>query len=232
MIKDILRKQSVEGLSNLDVLIAVHVTVGNDVETISKHMDISLIRVTQRVAYLQSEGILSEDSVIIPPIKSSSTERLAKVVTDSIRQTTPKKSRVRVKTKSKVRSSNNNKSPLEVDVNDWSPTHLLKYFEILWCEQSWKTPPPSWGVKDRMNAKRVLETYQGQCKALIDYMFNNWSILQTQFNIQGLPSISILWGFRNSIAPQAFGDVSSTKKSWGSSHDKEQNRNEGEETGW
>lgn len=225
-VKKILLQQSQDDLSNEDTLIAIHLFHGHSHKIIAECMGISVVRVSHRVAFLKQESLLEKPA----PITNSS--KLESVITNTLKATAPKTKRKAVNTKRAT--ANKSKSPLEVDVNDWSPTHLLKYFEIRWCEQSWKTPPPRWQAKDRMNAKRVLETYSDNVKTLIDYLFDHWSSLQTQFKITGLPNISILWGFRNSIAPLAFGDVSSqsTSKSWGSSHDSSQERDDGDELGW
>ena len=188
MIEHLLKNPS--DLSSEDLLIAMHLFYGHSVERIAEERDISVVRASHRIAFIEKEsGALPE----VPPvteIDTSSTNRLSSIVDDALKATQPKKPRRAVKTKPQRSTTNNRKSPLEVEVSQWSPTHLLKYFEIRWCEQSWKTPPPRWSAKDRANAKRILETYTESVKPLIDYLFDHWSSLQGQFKITGLPNIS------------------------------------------
>ena len=226
--KAFLSKQSEEALTDHQMLCGVHYLLGHNIATTSEMMDVSEAKVRSTLMYLKTENLLD---VEIEPVKSQSRDRLASFVQQTVKRTAPTKKRQAVKTKRP--KQNNRKSPMEVPVADWTSTHFLKYFEICWCEQGWKTPPPRWAVKDRTNGKLVVETYGAQTRKLVDYLFENWPKLQAQLNIQGLPSVSILWGFRNSIAPQAFGDVGgTTPKTWGSSHDTNESREDGDEIGW
>jgi hypothetical protein len=227
-LRDFLSKQSVEALSDHQVLCGVHYLLGHNIAATSEMMDIGESKVRATLMYLKTENLLD---VAIEPVGNVSRDRLSSFVQNAVTQATPTKRRKAVKAKRPTQ--NNRKGPLDVSVSDWTSSHFLKYFEICWCEQGWKTPPPRWGVKDRANGKRVVETYGAETRKLVDYVFENWKALQAQFNIQGLPSVSILWGFRNSIAPQAFGDVGGTApKSWGTSHDADSDRNDGDEIGW
>lgn len=125
------------------------------------------------------------------------------------------------------------KSAVEIDSADWDSRHVAQYFEIIWCEQGWRTAPPTLQAKDRANIKRLFDEYGKDIKQYIDYVFGNWKALAAKANITGLPNISILWGFRNSFAPLAFGDTAlSGSKSWGTSHDQSQSRDSGDEIGW
>jgi hypothetical protein len=231
-VKDFLSKQSNEALSCSQMLVGVHLILGHSVDVISEQTDISRVKVSQIASFLQAEGLL-EITLNVEPIKQQSASRLGSFVETTLNNTKPKTARKAINTKPRPKATNlKSKSPLEINVDQWLPKHVLDYFTILWCEQGWKTPPPRWQVKDRANAKRLQETYGEDIKKIIDFLFSNWSNLQSQFNIQGLPSISILWGFRDSIVPQALGDATGSKKNWGSSHDNSQDRDDGDEVGW
>ena len=230
-IASFLSKQAPEALSCTQVLVGVHLLLGHSYDKIAEETDISKIKVSQIASYLTSEGLIE---VKIEPIKKSSSDRLGAFVQTTINSTKPKTARKAANTKPKPKRATNlrNMSPTELAVPDWLPKHVLDYFTIRWCEQSWKTPPPKWQAKDRANAKRLKETYGDDIKKIIDFLFDNWANLKTKFNIDGLPSISILWGFRNSIVPLALGDATENSKSWGSSHDETQSRDDGDELGW
>jgi len=230
-ILDLLSKQGDEAISSQDMLIAVHALLGNTPQQTSEQMDISLFKVTKALNLLHSEGLLDVAPVAVAPIQRPT--RLSATIDSALKATAPKKKRRAVKTKPRAKVSNTHQSPLEVAPTDWAPTHVLKYFEIRWCEQGWKTPPPRWQAKDRMNAKRFFEEYSGDSRKIIDYLFDHWTALQGRFNIQGLPSMGIMWGFRSSIVPLALGDVSTAQtKQWGSTHDSSANRDDGDEVGW
>lgn len=226
-----LQKQSTEALSCTQVLVGVHLILGHPIEKIAEDTDISKIKVSQIASFLQSENLID---LAIEPITKSSTGRLSSFVEATIQSTQPKTARkAQARPKTKRKSTNTrNMSPTELEVSEWMPKHVLDYFTIRWCEQSWKTPPPRWQAKDRANAKRLQEDYAESIKKIIDFIFDNWPNLKAKFNIEGLPSISILWGFRNSIVPLALGDATENAKSWGSSHDTNQDRDDGDELGW
>lgn len=231
-IVELLSKQADESITSQDTLIGVHALLGHTPQQTSDQMDISLFKVTKALNFLRNEGLLDGEAQPVAPIQR--TTRLSATIDTALKATAPKKKRVAVKTKPRAKVSNAHQSPLEIATTDWAPTHVLKYFEIRWCEQGWKTPPPRWQAKDRMNAKRFFEEYSGDSRKIVDYLFDHWTTLQQRFNIQGLPSMGILWGFRASFVPLALGDVSATTqtKQWGTTHNSTADREDGDEVGW
>jgi hypothetical protein len=236
-------------ITNQQLLVLLHTKVlkHTDQQTMA-YLDISYMTLKREVSFLERENVyglleslgtdyepstdvVTTESKPRPAVRvdTSGAVALAEIVGNVPRSKTARKA----VTKAPKRSSKKAFSPLEVDVKDWEAIHVKRYYEIRWCEGSWKTPMPSWQAKDKANATRILQEYKENTRMVIDYVFDNWESLRTRFNIQGLPSMSIIWGFRNSIAPLAFGDVSVTNsKTWGSSHDSKDERDDGDEVGW
>jgi hypothetical protein len=122
--------------------------------------------------------------------------------------------------------------PTETDPSEWATRHLLDFFTILWFENGYKMSVPKWQPKDRANAKRLLGEYGSGIKDYMQFSFKNWKPLSTKLRIDGLPSLSILWGYRSSIAAYVSGDVQLAGSNWGSSHNSDQSRDSGDEIGW
>jgi hypothetical protein len=241
-------------ITDRQVLIALHHMVyGHDTQQMAKYLDVSVMTITRELKYMEDEGVFDEikgldDSYEVNTRVASKPTRPARVHVDAskgeasvsmidliestLERTAPKKPRKAVKAKSKP-AKRDNRSAVEVPPADWTPKHLLSYMEIVWCEQNWKSPPPTIQAKERSLAKKFLEAYSGDAKKIVDYMFGNWPALMKEFNISGLPSMAIMWGFRNSIVPRAMGDVGqSASKAWGSSHNPASDRDDGDEVGW
>jgi|13_taG_2_1085334.scaffolds.fasta_scaffold16332_3 hypothetical protein len=237
----ILSKQNELCLDARHVIIALHMTLGHDLDKIAQDTGYRKIVVKKTIADLEAEGFLKDLDIIyaipeasIEPatIQTSSRDTLSSVVSQTVASTRPKKKRKAIPKKAPRKTGNKTLSPLEVAPSEWDTIHLIRYFEIRWFEQNWKTPLPSWKVKDRANAKRILEEFSGGSKDLVDYLFDNYNALRSSLNLTSLPTMGVLWGFRTSLAPMALGDVTNTTKGWGSAHDDAQDRSDGDEMGW
>lgn len=230
-VKDILMTQSERDLTDRQVLVSLHVSLGHTPEQISEYMNLRLATVALEIAAI---GLPPPVIVEPAPVVNASAERLRATIADAV-NAAPKGTRKAAPKKPAKAPSKASFSPLEVNPAEWSDTHALKYIEIRWCEMKWQTPYPSWGARDYANIKRLMGEYGGDSlKKIIDVVFDNWTALQQKFSWTGLPSTGILWGFRNSLAPIAFGDTAVTQgaKSWGSAHKTDNDRDDGDEVGW
>lgn len=231
----ILDSQSDEGLTDRQVIVKLHNALGRSALDTSVKMGIKLLYVAND---LSSMGISTEGIVTEPaPVRSTSAQALSDTLKAAFVSSAPKVARKAAPTKptpSASATALKSMSPLEVDVAQWQDVHVLRYIEIRWSEMKWQTPCPSWGVKDRANVKRLRETYGADTRKIIDVVFDHWTTLQAKFSWTGFPSTGMIWGFRNSLAPIAFGDVSVTQgsKAWGSSHKTDNDRDDGDEVGW
>ena len=238
---NLLSKQGELCLDDRHLIIALHMHLGHDVDKIVQDTGYRKIVVSKTMTDLEAEGFLKDLGIIyaIPqpfeepaPIGRSSRDALSSVVSQTVSSTRPKKKRKAIPKKPPRKTGNKSLSPLEVPPAQWDTVHLLRYFEIRWFEQNWKTPLPTWKAKDRANAKRVLAEFSAGSKELVDYLFDNYNDLRSSLNLTSLPTMGVLWGFRTSLAPMALGDVTATSKTWGSSHNEAQDRSDGDEMGW
>jgi len=244
LIQQVLSQQSEMCLDDRHLIIALHMCLGHSVDVIAEQTGYRKLLISKTMADLEAEGFIRDLNIVyaLPtnieeapaPIQTASRDSLASKINNTINATTPKKRRKAAPKRPPRKTANTQMLPTEVPPAQWAVSHLLKYFEIRWFEQNWKTPLPSWKAKDRANAKRILEDFGAGSKDLVDYLFDNYAQLRSQLNLTSLPTMGVLWGFRSSIAPMALGDVthSSNTKGWGSSHDSSQERNDGDEMGW
>jgi len=103
-----------------------------------------------------------------------------------------------------------------------------------WSKKGWKSPSPIFGGKDLRHGKELIKIYGADITSqVITHSIENWESLVGDYNINGYPSMSIFWGFRNSIFPKYIdGDLNKDKKpSWGSHFESKDNTNESE-VGW
>jgi hypothetical protein len=102
---------------------------------------------------------------------------------------------------------------LAKDAKDYNGNDLEFLIRDEWEKKEWNTRPSSFTMKDRVNAKRLIEDQGGKnVVAMIKYVFQDWNRIQSQYSIRGLPSMSLFYGFRGSWLPEALDGMQAPKK--------------------
>jgi hypothetical protein len=101
------------------------------------------------------------------------------------------------------------KSPSEYHTQD-----MYMFFKELWADSGFSSTYARWLKKDFANMKRLIDE-QGAAAVVtyIKYVFANWNDLKsTGKNAMGVPTVSILWGFRSSWLEDALRGASAKRK--------------------
>lgn len=101
--------------------------------------------------------------------------------------------------------------------SDYSGNDLELLIAVYWVQNGWASQPPVFTAKDYSNAKRFVSLYGAEQSAkIIAYAVSRWEVVAQKIRVNSYPSMSIIYGFRNSIAPLVLDGDAVEKPSWGS----------------
>lgn len=87
---------------------------------------------------------------------------------------------------------------------EWKSTDAVALFRQLWAKKWTKAPAPKATKKDLSQLKRIITDYDARTLEQVIYMiFEDWERICVEFNLQGWPSYSLIYGYRNSLIPRA-----------------------------
>jgi hypothetical protein len=117
---------------------------------------------------------------------------------------------------------------------DYIGNDLELLLAVCWVGKGWISQPPSFTVKDYSNAKRMVAQYGPESAAqIIIYAVTRWESVAQKIRVNSYPSMSIIYGFRNSISPLVLDGEAAIKPSWGSQFNPEtDSRSDGGIVGW
>jgi hypothetical protein len=110
-----------------------------------------------------------------------------------------KPNRVKVTPQTRLRQKMEEKEEAEYNVTD-----MRFVYEDLWTDKSWRTYPSKWTMKDKKLVRNLLDEQGGENTVrYFQYVVQGWEEIQQRYRIQGSPSVSVIWGFRNSLLHEA-----------------------------
>lgn len=96
----------------------------------------------------------------------------------------------------------------EKDETEYNVTDMRFVYEDLWAEKSWRTYPSRWTMKDKKLVRNLLDEQGGKNTVrYFQYVVQGWEEIQQRYRIQGAPSMSVIWGFRNSLLHEALNNI-------------------------
>lgn len=92
-----------------------------------------------------------------------------------------------------------------------------------WKLKGWRTAPPKFTLRDRKHAKDLIEQHGAETVSnVIDEAIRRWEEIAPKMRLNNTyPSMSIIFGYRNSIFPLLIDGDLNMKPTWGSQFDRE-----------
>lgn len=179
-----------------------------------------LLKALKGLVGLPNPDTLALDATVEKSVEPEPTTSLGAMLREAASLAPEKKPKKRRAPRGPAKKSQDfsEKSPESYNVND-----IEQVLASAWQSKGWRTPPGSFTMRDKGNAKRLIETYGPAVVAdVITKAISQWESLCPKLRLSGAyPSIGLIYGYRNSIFPLMIDGDNSAKPSWGSHFDRE-----------